>query len=89
MTPWNQSSADVPRILQMLSFYRAAKGQVYTRMAHRFQRGIDWSDHVTAGRAVLWGRSLDPGAELQLHGPSIAHRQDWTYYRLLIPVARR
>jgi hypothetical protein len=88
MTPWNQSGTDVRRILQLLAFYGAAKGRVYTRLEHRFQRAIDWSDHVAAGRAVLWGRAHQPGAELLLDGQPIPRTQDWTYYRLLIPVAR-
>jgi hypothetical protein len=88
MTPWNQSSADVDRIMQLLTFYGAAKGRAYTRLQHRYQRAIDWSDHVTANHAVLWGRASELGANLLLDGQPIRATEDRTYYRLLIPVSR-
>jgi hypothetical protein len=89
MTPWSQSNTDVDRIMQLLTFYGAAKGRVYTRLEHRYQRTIDWSDHVTANRAVLWGRAGRPGARLLVDDQLIQNTHDWTYCRLLIPIARR
>jgi hypothetical protein len=87
VVPWSHDSTDVERIMQLLMFYGAAKGRTYTRLQHRYQRTVDWSDHVTAHQAVLWGRSRTPGADLLLNGQPVFQRQDWTYYRLLIPVS--
>ncbi len=87
VTAWEQSSTDVDRIMQLVMFYRAAKGQAYTRLQHRFQRKLDWSGHVTSEKAVLWGRSRSTGAVILMDGSEISPSQEWTYFRLLIPVS--
>ena len=87
VTPWDANSTGVDRVMQLMMFYSAAKGRAYTRLQHRYQRMFDWSDHVTARQAVLWGRSRTPGADMLLNGETIPTSQDWTYYRLLIPVS--
>jgi len=38
VTPWDQNSKDVNRILQLLLFYDVAKGRAYTQLHHRYQR---------------------------------------------------
>ena len=87
VTPWEHDGTDVDRIVQLLVFYEAAKGRAYTRLQHRYQRTVDWSDHVTAQQAVLWGTSRHAGADILLNGNAVSNRRDWTYYRLLIPVS--
>jgi hypothetical protein len=89
VTPWDQGSRDVERILQLMMFYGAAKGRAYTQLDNRFQPTLDWSDHLTANQAVLWGRSATPAAALRVDGREVKEQTTWTYYRLLIPVARR
>ncbi len=86
VTPWDRESTDVERIVSLMMYFAAAKGQAYTQLEHRFQRTLDWSDHLTAGHAVLWGRSRQSGSELLLDGQPIERPQDGTYCRLLIPV---
>jgi hypothetical protein len=88
VTPWRQDNPNVDRVMQMLMFYGAVKGRAYTRLQHRFQRTLDWSDHPTASQAVLWGRSSVPAAQILLDGLPIPQTQTWTYVRLLVPVAQ-
>ncbi|NLF71183.1 MAG: hypothetical protein GX575_19300 [Candidatus Anammoximicrobium sp.] len=89
-TPWDQSSVDVPRILELMMFYGAAGGAAYTGLTHRYQPGIDLSGHLRTGRAVLVGRSAAAGSRL---GPSgepwdEANVRRWTFYRAVVPVDR-
>ena len=69
-TPWDQASADVPRILEMMMFYQAAGGAAYTGLTHRYQPGLDLSEHLRTGRAILVGRSATAGSRL---GPERAN----------------
>lgn len=89
-TPWDQASADVPRILEMMMFYQAAGGAAYTGLTHRYQPGLDLSEHLRTGRAILVGRSPTAGSRL------IPQRADWepdrvrqwAFYRVVFPVDR-
>jgi hypothetical protein len=88
-TPWDRQSFDVPRILEMMMFYGAAEGRLYTRLSHRYQRFVDLSDHITIGRAVLVGRAEQPAAELVRDGqPLNGGDQRWTFFRVIFPVTQ-
>ncbi|MCA9148009.1 MAG: hypothetical protein KDA92_01855 [Planctomycetales bacterium] len=88
--PWHIDGVELDRILQLMSFYDAAKGYDYTQLDHRFEQQIDWSDHLTANYAVLWGRSSHAPVAWRVNGQAVTDRDDTlTYYRLLIPVKRR
>jgi hypothetical protein len=88
-TPWDRSSVDVPRILQMMMFHEIAGGRSYTGLLHRHEGKIDLSDHLRLGRAVLVGRSDEPAAELAWEDGAARDRsadRQWTYYRVVFPV---
>ena len=87
VSPWDQANTDVDRVMQLIMFYGAAKGRAYTRLEHRYQRVLDWSDHVTPRQAILWGRSRAAGADILLDDKAVSRTEDWTYCRVLIPVA--
>lgn len=88
ITPWDEASLDVPRILEIMMFHEAAGGTSYTRLAQRYQSFVDLSEHLPLGRAILVGRA-DVTAP-QLLGPNepVVARpaQSWTYFRAVFPV---
>ena len=61
VTPYDQSSTDVPYILRMMMFYEAAGAERYTGLWNAYQGFVDLS-------TLLGGRSGDPG------GPSAGRR---------------
>jgi len=89
-TMWNAADTDVPRIIEMMMFYKAAKGRSYTRLSHRYQGFLDMSDHLAMGRAILTGRAAQPSSQISLNGDPQSDNYDsrWTFYRLVIPVKR-
>ena len=89
-TPWDKRDLDVSRILEVLLFHRAAGGDNYTQLHHRYQPYLDLSEHLTTGRAILFGRAAQSASDLTLDGQPVADRYDqrWTYYRIVFPAPR-
>lgn len=89
-TPWDQTSQDVPRIVEMMMFHEAAGGESYTGLSQRYQPFVDLSDHLRTGRAVLVGRSKAPASRLVRDGQPMAESYDrhWTYFRVVFPVEK-
>jgi len=89
-TPWDQGSSDVPRILEMMMFYRAAGGAAYTGLTHRYQPDLDLSEHLRTGRAILVGRSATAGSRLTPVGATWEpdRVRQWAFYRVVFPVDR-
>jgi hypothetical protein len=87
-TPWDHSSFDVPRMMEVMMFYRAAGGEAYTGLTHRYTAQLDLSDHLRGGRAILVGRAATPAARLLRGGQSLKENYDrkWTIYRIVFPV---
>jgi hypothetical protein len=88
MTPWDVEDSDVETILRMMMFYDASKGRSYTNLRHSHQSFVDLSHHLEMGRAVLVGRSKQPAVQTTFDGAPISaeSQQNWTYYRLVVPV---
>nr|AGC72184.1 hypothetical protein [uncultured bacterium A1Q1_fos_962] len=84
--PWDQQSSDIFRIAQLMFFYQAAEGQGYARLQHRYQRTLDWSDHVRLNRAVLLGRANVPGCQLKIDQQEVPADKNVTCCRILLPV---
>jgi len=87
-TPWEQRDMDVPRILEMMMFHGIAGGDKYTQLHHRYQNYVDLSEHLTTGRAILFGQAKQPASEIELNGQAAGERYDhrWTFYRVVFPV---
>lgn len=87
-TPWDQTSRDVSRIMEIMMFHEAAGGESYTGLTQRYQPFVDLSDHLRTGRAILVGRSETPASQWIRDGQSLADSYDrrWTYYRVVFPV---
>jgi len=90
-TPWDPTSLDVPRIMEMMMCYEAAGGRSYTGLTHRYQPYVDLSEHLRTGRAILVGRAAAPASQLMREGRSLADDCDrhWTFYRLVFPVRKQ
>ncbi len=88
--PYDRSSADVKRIMEMLLFYELAGGEVYTGLTHRAQNFIDLSNHVRMGQAILLVRATEPASAMLRNDEPLAAqaRQQETYYRFLLPVTQ-
>ena len=88
--PWNRSGVDVPRIVQIMMFHKAAGGRGYTRLLHRYQGCVDRSDNLKVGRGVFVGRAADRAAEIQRDGKSMGdnYGRHWTFYRIVLPVVQ-
>jgi hypothetical protein len=86
-TPWDQSSLDAARIMEILMFHDAAGGRSYTDLTHRYQPYLDLSEHLRTGRAILVGRG--PAASSLTHdGQPLTDVTDRhaTIYRVVFPV---
>ena len=91
ITPWNPSERNsVPRLLEMLMFYKAASGPNYTALFHRYQAHLDFSNLLSLDRAILIGRMDQPLVSLNVDGdastPSATQDMDQTWVRLVFPV---
>ena len=84
--PWDRKSFDVDRVMQMMMFHKAAGGKNYTSLSHRFQRNVDFSDHLNQKRAILVGKVTEPGMRLLADSGLIVHSE--TYVRILMPVTK-
>ncbi len=87
-TPWDAQSDNVARIAQMMSFYRSSGGQKYTDLRHRLQNYIDLSEHLSLGRAVLFGRIEKRLSQIEDSETDLSRNYDkhWTFIRVVYPV---
>ena len=91
ITPWNPADRNsIPRLLEMLMFYKAASGPTYTTLMHRYQPQLDFSNLLMLNRAILVGRIEEPLASIQVGGdpstPSAVQDMNQTWVRLVFPV---
>jgi hypothetical protein len=86
--PWDPTDEDVPRILEILMFHKAAGGANYTRLVNRYHGYLDLSEHLTSGNAILFGRSEKPLAEFMINDGETPGSYDhtWTFCRIVFPV---
>lgn len=87
---WDRQSIDIPRIMEVTMFHRAAGGLSYTNLTSRFQSYVDLSSHLQGDRAVLVGRIERPASQVQIDGQPIPdeNAQTWSYARIVYPVQR-
>jgi hypothetical protein len=89
-TPWDPTSFEVPRIMEMMMFQDVAGGDQYTKLSNRYQDYIDISSHLISGRAVLIGRIEERGSKVSVDGQTIDSEagRHWTFCRVVFPVDR-
>jgi hypothetical protein len=89
-TIWKRDSTEISRIVPMLMFHEAARGQKYTGLTHRYQPYLDLSGHLRLGRAVLAGRAERPISQLSIAGATASQASDVaseTWVRVIFPVS--
>ena len=94
-TPYDQSSRDASYVLRAMMFFDAAGGQHYTGLANDYQRFVDLSGLLRAGRAILVAHPPEQdghhGAELLRDGQPMGGPEDMhtTIYRFVFPVTAK
>jgi len=96
VTPYDQSSTDLPYILRTMMFYDAAGGRHYTGLWNAYQSFVDLSDLLKADRAILvaQGPGLSGedghGAQLLRDGQPLTgpHDKHVTMYRFVFPIKK-
>jgi len=85
---YDPQGSDVKRIVEMLSFYKAAKGTNYVGLKHRYETLLDMSLHLGTDRAVLVGVSRKPTAEVLDGDQPLAPgtTEGLTLYRVIVPI---
>jgi hypothetical protein len=73
--PYDRTSTDLTRILEVMMFHSLTGGDLYTNLANRWQGYVDLSSQVRLGRAVLVGRAAQPAATLSRSGAGEAESQ--------------
>ncbi len=91
ITPWNPADRDsVPRLLEMMMFYKSATGPTYTTLLHRYQPQLDFSNLLMLNRAILVGRVDEPFVALDVSGdentPPATQDMNQTWVRIVFPV---
>jgi hypothetical protein len=85
--PYDRSSFEIPKIVEIMSAYGMAGGKKYTDLANDYQPFVDLSRLVAGGRAVLIGRSAEPAVTLERDKrPLDAAGSRWTYIRFVFAV---
>jgi len=87
-SPWEPSSVDVPRIMDVMMLYGAAGGQNYTQLSLKYQPFVDLSEQLRLHRAILAGRLERRATTLHRDGEPLDKESDrqWTYGRVVLPV---
>ena len=86
--------SNMDRIAEVMMFYDAAGGQVYTGLSHNYQGFVDLSRNLSNGQAILVGRCETPASKLSVtssgptaaEDPAVQDVRHWTYYRIVLPV---
>ena len=91
--PYDVASKQIPYILRMMMFFDAAGGSSYTRLSHRYQPFVDFSELLGPDRAILVGvgpAADHPGAELLRDRSPLGGEGNRrvTMYRFMVPVGR-
>jgi hypothetical protein len=87
--PYQPTSTDTLRVLQMMMFQEAAGGTTYTRLVNRYQAFCDLTHLLKIGRAILVAQSDQSGSRLLRNRMSLANADthETIVYRFVIPVS--
>lgn len=90
-TPWDERNLNTARIMEMLMFHETAGGRTYTNLVNRRTAWLEMSSHITAGRAILLGRSSETLSECEcrIDRNDVEVRENDTlgFCRIVYPVA--
>ncbi len=92
VTPWDPADrGSLDRLLELMMFYRAAAGQSYATLSHRYHATLDQSNLMSSDQAVLIGRVESPFVKLEVAQPDdsdypVHQDVDRIWCRIIIPV---
>lgn len=93
-SPWDPTDrSDLTRLVDMLLYFKAAGGESYTSLTHRYLNQIDLSDQLKMDRAIIMVRVDDPTwklevqADQQAQAIEIGNQQTWV--RMIVPVVKQ
>jgi len=89
--PYERSSFDVTRIIEIMTAHDIVGAEKYTGLANQYQGFTEISRLVRNGRAALFGRAVGPAARLERDGEPLADgkTENWTFHRYVFPVAEQ
>jgi len=96
-TPWDSDDvSDLPRIMEIMMFFKMAGGRNYTNLSHRYQSFVDLTELLSPRQAILLGTAKQRATELAGVSKSkdravnaSTYDNSWSFYRIIVPVQRR
>lgn len=94
ITRWNPADRNsLDRLLELMMFHKAASGESYTSLTHRYQPRIDQSNLLNTDRAILIGWLEEPWAKIEAEaadgsGIEVQQSKNRTWCRIAIPVSK-
>jgi hypothetical protein len=85
---YNPLGRDLDQQIRMISFHETVGGSEYTGLAHAALRGLELTDLMQLGRAILIGRVASSPARVLVDGAAIEPADHSTWVRLVLPVAQ-
>ncbi len=86
--PYNPLGRDLDQQVTMISFHEAAGGSEYTGLAHAALRGLELTDLMHLGRAILIGRIASSPARVVVDGAPVEPASRSTWVRLILPIVQ-
>lgn len=77
---------DFDQQVRMISFHDAAGGSDYTGLSHAALRGLEMTDLMQLGRAILIGRLKSSPARIVVDGGPVEPVDHETWVRLVLPI---
>lgn len=93
-TKWDPASRDsLDRLMELMMFHKAATGQNYTSLKHRYQGFLDQSNLLDSDKAILIGKLSKPVSQLRVAASGdeqvdVQQGLDQVWCRVIVPVSK-
>ena len=85
---YNPLDRDIDQQVRMITFHEAAGGSEYTGLSHAALRGLELTNLMQLGRAVLVGRVASSPARVVVDGTPVEPTGHSTWVRLVLPISQ-
>ena len=87
---WNPRDRNLPRIANMMMFYRSSGGQEYVGLSHAYHEFVEMTPTLSMDRAILVGELENRVSELKIDDQPAGELYDTslTMVRVVLPVRR-
>jgi hypothetical protein len=85
---YNPLDRDIDQQVRMMTFHEAAGGSEYTGLSHAALRGLELTDLMQLGRAILIGRVASSPARVIVDGAAVEPAGHSTWVRLVLPIVQ-